>query len=71
MVKRQLVLVELGEYGADIEVGIRLDFWTLQARLNSERALQEVEGGAHFTNAAIVARHVIEGHGLTELIVFT
>ena len=31
--------------------------------------MQEVEGSSHLADAAVVARHVVEGHGLAKLVV--
>ena len=69
VVEGQLVLVELGEHGADIKVGIGLSFRSLQSTLDRQCPLQEVEGGPHFTDSPVVAGHVVEGHCLTELVV--
>ena len=69
MIECQLVLVELGEHGANIEVGVCLNLRTLETGLNGECALQKVEGGSHFADATVVARHVVEGHSLAEFVV--
>ena len=69
MIERQLVLVELGEHGANVEVGVRLNLRALQTGLNGKCTLQKVESGSHFADATVVARHVIEGHSLAELVV--
>ena len=42
MIERQLVLVELGEHGANVEVGVRLNLRALQTGLNGKCALQKV-----------------------------
>lgn len=69
VVKRQLVLVELGQDGANVQMCVGLNLRALKARLNGERALQEVKSGAHFADTAIVASHIVKGHGLAELVV--
>lgn len=63
------MLVELREHGTDVEMSVCLDFGALQPRLDRQGTLQEVQGGAHLTNAAVVARHVVEGHCLAKLVV--
>ena len=68
MVQGQLVLVQLREHRANIQVRISLSLGPLQTTLDRERALQEVERCAHLADSPIVARHVVEGHGLTELV---
>ena len=70
VVQRKLVLVQLREHRTDVQVRVSLDLGSLQPRLNRECPLQEVEGGAHFADAAIVASHVVEGHCLSQLVVF-
>lgn len=69
MIQSQLVLVQLRQDSANVQVGVSLDLGSLQARLNRERPLEEVQGCAHLSNAAIVASHVVEGHGLSKLVV--
>ena len=69
MVEGKLVLVKLAEHRTNIQVGVGLDFGPLQFGLNRQGLLQKVEGGAHFADAAVVASHIVEGHGLAEFVV--
>lgn len=69
VVQSQLVLVQLGENRTDVQMGVRLHLRSLQLGLNRECLLQEVEGRAHLADPAVVASHVIEGHGLSKLVV--
>ena len=62
------MLVELREDRANIQVGISLSLGPLQTALDGERALKEVKRCAHLANSPVVARHVVEGHGLTQLV---
>lgn len=71
MVQSQLVLVELRENSADVQVGVGLDLGFLESRLDSERPLKEVQGRAHLSNTSVVASHVVESHGLAEFVVLT
>lgn len=48
---------------------ISLGFRSLKSAFDCQSALQEIEGGPHFTDSPVVAGHVVESHGLTELIV--
>ena len=48
---------------------VGLHFWSLQLCLNSKCLLQEVEGGPHLSNSAVVASHIVVGHCLAELVV--
>ena len=64
------MLVELRKHGANVEMRIGLCFWPLQAALNGQSSLQKIESSAHFADASVVASHVVECHGLAELIVF-
>ena len=48
---------------------IGLDLGLLQTRFDSKSTLEEVERCTHLSNTAVVASHVVEGHGLTELVV--
>lgn len=50
-------------------MGIRLNLGSLQLSLDCERLLQEVECRAHLADPAVVASHVVVGHGLAELVV--
>lgn len=50
-------------------MGVSLDLWLLKSRFNSERSLEEVQGGPHFADSPVVTSHVVEGHGLPQLIV--
>ena len=68
MVQGQLMLVQLREDRANIQVRISLSLGPLQTALNGKRALQEVERCAHLADSSIVASHVVECHGLTELV---
>jgi len=63
------MLIQLGKHRADVKMGVSLRFGSLQTAFNGESSLQKIEGGPHLTNPAIVARHVVEGHGLPQLIV--
>ena len=71
MIKGQLVLIKLRENCTDVEMSVSLDFWALEPRFNRKSTLQEIESCAHFANSTIVASHVVEGHSLTKLVVFT
>ena len=68
MVQSQLVLIELGENCTYVQVGVCLDLGPLQASLDRQCLLQEVEGSTHFANSSIVTSHVIESHRHAELI---
>ena len=52
-------------------MSVSLNFWALEPRFNRKSSLQEVESSAHFADSTIVAGHVVEGHGLTKLVIFT
>ena len=65
------MLVKLRENRTDVKMSVSLDFRALEPRFNSKSSLQEVESRAHFADSTIVAGHVVEGHGLTKLVVFT
>lgn len=69
VVECQLVLVELGEDGTNIQMRIRLRFGSLESAFDGEGSLQKVKGSSHFTDSSVVAGHVVEGHGLAELVV--
>lgn len=69
VIESQFMLVKLRQYGTDIQMRICLDLGSLQPRFNRESPLQEVERCTHFSNTAIVASHVVEGHRLTKFIV--
>lgn len=69
MIQGQLVLVQLGQDGANVQMSVRLDLRSLQSRLDCQSPLKEVQCRAHLANASVVAGHVIEGHGLAELVV--
>lgn len=68
MVEGELMLVQLTEHCADVEVGVRLDFGSLQTRFDSKCLLKEIESGAHLANATVIASHVVESHCHSELI---
>ena len=70
MIQSQLVLIKLRQNGTDVEMGVSLSFWSLKSTFNSKSPLQKVQGGPHLADSSVVAGHVIEGHGLSELIVF-
>ena len=71
VIKSQFVLVKLRENCTDVQMSVSLDLWALEPRFNSKSSLQEVKSSAHFANPTIVAGHVVEGHSLTKLVVFT
>ena len=71
MVESELVFVQLREYGTNVQMSVSLDLWALQSRLNRQCPLQEVQGSSHLANTAVVARHVVEGHGLAQFVVLT
>ena len=50
-------------------MSVRLDLRPLQSRLNRQSSLKEVQSRSHLPDASVVACHVIEGHGLTKLVV--
>ena len=52
-------------------MGVRLRLGSLQTAFDRQRPLQKVQRSAHFADSAVVARHVVEGHGLPELVVLT
>ena len=68
MVQGELVLVELTEDRANVEVGVCLDLGSLKSGLDGQRLLQEVQGSAHLADATVVAGHVVESHRHTKLI---
>ena len=51
MVQGQLMLVKLRQNCTNVQMGVCLSFWFLQARLNSEGSLEEVQGSAHFADS--------------------
>jgi hypothetical protein len=65
VVKSKLVLVELREDGADVEMSIGLNLWLLKAGLDSESTLKEVESGSHLSNSSVIASHVVVCHSLS------
>ena len=69
MIQGQLVLVQLGQDGANVQMSVRLDLRSLQSRLDRQSPLKEVQSRSHLANASVVAGHVIEGHGLAEFVV--
>jgi len=71
MIERQLMLVELTENSTNIQMRVSLYFGPLKFGFNRKGLLQEIQSGAHFTNAAVITSHIVECHGLAELIVFT
>ena len=71
MIESQLMLVKLRENRTDVQMSVSLDLRALEPRFNSKSSLQEVKSSAHFANSTIVAGHVVEGHSLTKLVVFT
>ena len=68
MVQGELVLIQLTQDGADVQMSVGLGFWSLQSRLDGQSSLQEVERSPHLANPPVVAGHVVEGHGLAELV---
>jgi hypothetical protein len=71
VVESQLVLVELRENRANVQVSVCLDLGSLQARLNRESPLQEGKSKSHFADTSVVAGHVVESHSLSKLVVLT
>ena len=69
VVECQLVLVQLRENGTDVQVSVCLDLGLLEARFDRESTLEEIQGGPHLPNTSVVASHIVEGHGLAELVV--
>ena len=63
------MLIQLGKHCTDVEVSICLDLGSLEAGLNGQSSLQEVEGSSHLANASVVTSHVIEGHCLAKLVI--
>ena len=51
-------------------MGISLDLRSLYAGLNRQSLLQEIQCGPHLSDPAIVASHVVKGHGHAQLISF-
>lgn len=52
-------------------MGISLSFWSLKSRLDGQGSLQKVESSSHFSDPSVVAGHVVEGHCLSQLVIFT
>ena len=50
-------------------MSVCLDLWLLKSGLNSQSSLEEIESSFHFVDAAVVAGHVVVGHGLTKLVI--
>jgi len=51
-------------------MGVCLHLRALQASLNRKGFLKEIKGRSHFSDSAIVASHVVEGHRLPQLVIF-
>lgn len=68
VIQSKLMLVELTQHRANVQMGVGLRFWSLQPALDGQGALQEVQSRPHLANSAIVASHVVERHRLSELI---
>lgn len=69
VVKGQLVLIQLGQHSADVQVRVRLYLGPLKLRLDGQRLLKEVQRRPHFADPTVVASHIVEGHRLAKLII--
>jgi hypothetical protein len=56
------MLIKLGEYCTNVQVGVCLDLGPLQTGLNGQSLLEEVECGTHLPDSSIVTSHIIESH---------
>jgi hypothetical protein len=71
MIKCQLVLVQLAQYSANVQMRVRLHLRALESRLNSQSLLQEIQRRPHLPNPSIVAGHVVVRHCLAQFVIFT